>query len=208
MKSREKNSISIIFCVLMGFTLMFSAGCAHTVLVAPNPPDKVFGEKIPLDVGLYLTPEFTNYKVSESRKGDTWNYTNLGEASATEFRLGLSQIYRRVELVDEKPPFSKPKTITLHAVVEPAIEKFDFEIPFWKFDLYPAKIYYKITVYDMDGKSIFTKLVKGIGDIKGSAGFDFTENPSKSASKAVEDGVNKSLEEILVSEEIKALLKK
>jgi hypothetical protein len=60
----------------------------------------------------------------------------------------------------------------------------------------------------MSGKVILTKSIDGIGDTKGSPGFDFTENPSKSASKAIENGANKALESILASEEIKMLLKK
>jgi hypothetical protein len=198
----------VLIGLLVSFTLILSAGCSHIVLVAPKLPEKVVTEKIPLDVGLYITNEFKNYKVSESRKGDTWNYTNLGEASTAQFRLGLSQIFRTVELINEKPPFSKPKDIILHAVIEPAIDKFDFNIPLTKFQVYPSRIHYKITVYDMSGKVIFTKSVEGIGDTKGSPGFDFAENPSKAASKAVEDGANKALESILASEEIKALLKK
>jgi len=159
-------------------------------------------------VGLYLTDEFKNYKISEYRKGDKWNYSNLGEASSVQLKLGLGQIFRTVEIVDEKPPFSKPKVITLQAVIEPAIYKFDFDIPFTKFQVYPAQIGYKITLYDMDGKVLFTKMVDGIGDTKGQPGFDFAANPSKSATKAVEEGINKVLETILASEEIKALGKK
>jgi hypothetical protein len=208
MKLRKDRSLLVLLGLFIGFTLIFSAGCAHTVLVAPKPPEASLTEKIPLDVGLYLTEGIKNYKVSESRKGDTWNYTNLGEASVTQFRLGLGQIFRTVELVDERPPFSKPKSIVLHAVIEPTIEKFEFGIPLTKFQVYPAKIYYNITVYDMSGKVILTKSIDGIGDTKGSPGFDFTENPSKSASKAIENGANKALESILASEEIKMLLKK
>ncbi len=196
--------------VLMGFFLSFTlifTGCAHTVLVAPKPPEKGNIEKIPIDVGLYITDEFKNYKVSEYRKGDKWNYTNLGEGSSAQFRLGFSQIFRKVEIVDGKPPFSKPKATTLQAVIEPIIYKFMFDIPITKFQVYPAMIGYKITMYDMNGSILFTKMVDGIGDTKGQPGFNFAANPSKSATKAVEDGINKTLDVILASEEIKTLLK-
>ena len=208
MKLQKNRSMLSLTGVLIGVIVIFSTGCAHMVPVIPKPPEKVCAEKIPLDMGLYIANEFKNYKVSESRLGDTWNYTNLGEASSTQFQLGLEQIFRTVEIVDEKPPFSKPKVTMLHAVIEPSIEKFDFNSPLTKLQVYPAKIQFKITIYDMSGKTIFTKSVEGIGDIQGSLCFDFAENPSKAASKAVEDGANKALKSILDSEEIKALLKK
>src|SRR5262249_36192337 len=115
--------------------------------------------------------------------------------------------FRTVEVVDERPPFGKPPSRTFHAVVEPAIEKFDFDIPFTKFQVYPARIYYKVTVYDMSGRAVLTKTIEGIGDVKGSPGFDFSANPSKSASKAIEDAASKLLDALFASDEIKALLK-
>jgi hypothetical protein len=192
--------------LLLAAALLVAVGCAHSVVVAPKPPpERPAADRIPADVGLYLTKEFTGYKVSESKMGDKWNYDNLGQASATQVRLGLAQIFRTVELVDERPPFSKPQTRTLHAVVEPGIDKFEFDIPFTKFQVYPVKILYKITVYDTSGKVILVRIVEGIGDVKGSPGFDFAENPSKSASKAVEDGANKLLDALFASDEIKRL---
>lgn len=197
------KKLMMLFLWLIAFSILF--GCAHTVPVVPRPPEKVYAEKIPLDAGLYLTDDFTKYKVSEYRKGDKWNYANLGESSATQFRLGLSQIFRSVELVDKRPPFPEPKPINIQVVVEPVIEKFDFDIPITKFQTYPARISYHITVFDMDGNKICERSVEGIGDVKGQAGFDFTENPSKAASRAVEDGVSKSLDAILGAEELKKL---
>ncbi len=210
MKLHKNKSMSVLMGLLVGFILMFSVGCAHTVYVVPGLSSEniLSAKKIPLDVGLYMTDEFKNYKVSESRNLDTWNYTNLGEASARQFRSGLSQIFRTVELVDEKPPFSKPRAAILYAVIEPTIDKFDFDIPPIAFLVYPARILYKITVYDMSGKVLFTKSALGIGDTQGKGSFDPTEFPSESASKAVEDGVNEALDVILASEEIKAVLKK
>lgn len=188
---------------------IFSGGCAHNVIVAPKAQEiQIQADQIPMDVGLYLTDGFKNYKVSEFRTGDKWNYTNLGEASASQFTTGLGKIFRTVKVVNEKPPFAKPEIITLQAIIEPAIEQFDFDIPFTKFQVYPAKIRYNIKVYDMDGRLIFTKSIEGIGDTPGSPGFDFTENPSRAASKAIEDGVNKALKATLMSEEIRTLIRK
>jgi hypothetical protein len=196
-----------VLALIVGAAVVLSVGCAHSIVVAPKPPEKTGAETMPLDVGLYLSSEFKSYKVSEFRKGDKWNYDNLGEVSAAQFRLGLGQIFRKVELVDERPPFKNDSARVLHAVIEPAIDKFDFEIPITKFQVYPARIHYKVTVYDLAGKVLFIRTVEGVGDFKGSPGFDFTENPSKAASKAVEDGAGKAFDALMSSDEVKALLK-
>src|SRR5262249_29538615 len=152
----------VVAGTLLVIALVLSVGCAHGVVVAPKPPEKAVAEKVPADVGLYLSKEVRSYRISEVKKGDKWNYDNLGEASASQLRLGLSRIFRTVELVDERPPFTKPQLRTFHVVIEPAIEKFDFDIPFTKFQVYPAKIIYKVTVYDIGGTVVLTKTVEGI----------------------------------------------
>lgn len=182
-------------------------GCSHNVVVAPARPDKIRTEKLPIDVGLYISESFKNYKVSKYKMGDKWNYMNLGQASATQFQLALGLAFNSVELVKSKPPIPSGKGITVHAIVEPAIDRFDFDIPLTKFQVYPAQIYYTITVYDTDGNVIMKKTVEGIGDTKGRPGFDFTENPSVSASKAVEDGVKKAVELIITDPVVRKLKK-
>jgi hypothetical protein len=182
-------------------------GCTHNITVSPRLPEKVYTEKIPLDAGLYISGEFATYRVAENRLGDTWYYTNLGEKSAIVFQLGLSQIFRSLNKVDKHPPYEKQKTEDIQIVVEPAIDKFDFDIPFTKMQVYPASIHYHITIFDMEGGTIFSKTVEGVGDIRGRISYDYSANPSNAASRAVEDGVDKALEAILASEELKQFIK-
>lgn len=201
------NKTFFKFGGLLAVIIILSLGCSHTVHVAPNPPLQTSAEKIPLDVGLYISEEFKNYQVSESKLGDKWNYPNLGAASASQFTLCLGQSFRSVQLVERLPPFPSEKEITVHAVIEPTIGKFEFDIPVTKFQVYRSRIRYIIKVYDIGGNIILEDVVEGIGDIQGHAGFDFTENPSKSASKAVEDGVQKVVEEIVDLEKIRRIQK-
>ncbi len=204
MKTSQRNTNLIAFFLLV-VGVALSSGCSHKVLVAPKPPEQIITEKSPLNVGLYISEKFKNHQVSEYKMGDKWNYTNLGQASATQFQLSLEKTFHTVEIVDSKPPFPNGKDITVHAVVEPSIDKFDFDIPFTKFQVYPARLHYKIIVYDIAGNIILEKTVEGIGDTKGHPGFDFAENPSASASKAVEDGVEKGIKAIVNSEKIQRL---
>ena len=189
-------------CIVV-LLVIFSMGCTHTIIVVPKNPQEAVEEKLPIDIGLYISDEFRNYRISQPRLGDTWNYTNLGEVSSVQFRLGLERIFRIVEMVEEKPPFTKPRKTVLCAAVEPTIDMFYFDIPPMNVQIYPARIYYSITVYDMKGRVKLTKCIEGIGDTRGTQGFSFTRNPSISASRAIEDGVNKALDAILTSLEVK-----
>lgn len=190
------------------FILIFLTGCAHTIIASPKRPVNLTTETVPLNVGLYSTNEFKNYKISESRMGDTWNYINLGEASLTQFQVAFEQTFRIVKIIDEKPPFSTPKTIVLDMVIEPKIDSFYFDIPLLKFQIYPARIRYHILIYDLSGKVLLEKSIEGMGDTRGFASFSFSKWPSEAASKAIEDGVNKALTEVLNSEQIKTLIEK
>ena len=197
---------SLIFAGLLAAVFAVFTGCAHTVPVRTNPPLPTIDDKIPLNMGLYVSEELRNYKVSEYKMGDQWNYTNLGMASASQFKLYLNQRFFSVEVVNQKPPFLDENKTNLHAVLEPLIDQFDFDIPFTKFQVYPAKIRYMIKVYDVKGNIILKEEVEGIGDTQGHPGYDFTTNPSKSASKAVEDGVQKAVEKMVSSDKLMRLL--
>jgi len=48
--------------------------------------------------------------------------------------------------------------------------------------------------------------VNGVGDTAGSPGFDFSTNPSNSASKAIEDGVNKAMAAISGTPPVQAMV--
>lgn len=200
MKRNITAGIFFLF-IILGF---FVVGCSHNVVVAPKSPEMAAANKMPIDLGLYLSEDFKNYEISESRKGDKWNFTNLGQASAAQFQLGLTQIFRKVIVVSSRPPLSSAEG-PVGLVIEPQIDRFDFEIPMTKFQVYPAKINYRVVAYDSDGRILFTELAEGVGDTQGSPGFDFAENPSKAATKAVEEGVRNALEALVAAEELKSL---
>jgi len=199
---KKMGAVKLI--LLLGFLTILSVGCSHKVVVAPQLPDMMGQEKAPIDVGLFLSNELNDYRLSEYRKGDRWDYENLGQASAKQFICWFNQMFRSVVIVGGRPPITQTNT-TLDVVIEPIIDQFTFDIPWTKFHAYPASIHYRMLIYDMGGNVLSIKLVEGVGDVKGSPGFDFTENPSRAASKAIEDGVENALKILVNSPEIKRL---
>lgn len=187
---------------------VFLGGCAHQVPASPNSNAiRTPGSKLPLNIGVYFSDTFRNYQHSESKWGDTWNFQNLGQASVSQFREALDKNFASVVSLDNKPSRNEAVSKSLDVMIQPGIENYSFDIPFTKFQIYPATITYKIELFEGDEPS-FSKIVHGVGDTKGSAGFDFSSNPSNSASRAIEEGVNQAVSEILASEQIHQLVER
>lgn len=186
--------------------------------VAPSPPVRATNEKIEVDVGLYLSNEFKTRTFSKRWGGDKFNYPNLGEASATQFHLALAEIFRTVELVEERPSFAKPRSPRLHAVVEPSIEDFDFDVsvvetivPLTRYkrgkgltNTWRVRIAYKITVYDVMGNVVLSETVEGIGYATasyplGGGAFESGRDARNAASQAIEEGVKRAVEVLAAS---------
>ena len=178
---------------ILALMFSFMGGCAHQVPATPRSGAiAVPANKAPLNVGVYFSDAFMNYQHSESKWGDGWNFTNLGQASANQFRDALGKNYVTVVKLNGRPSKAESDAKALDFMIAPEIQSYSFDIPLTKFQVYPATITYKIDVYEGDGLST-TAVVSGIGDMAGSPGFDFSANPSNSASKAIEDGVNKAM---------------
>ena len=185
--------------------LFIAAGCAHQIVVSPSQGAATSaGAKLPIDIGLYMSDAFRTYQHSEGKLGDTWNYTNLGQASANQFRYGLEKRFRSVALLQSKTVNLANSALTV--IVEPEIASFSFDIPITKFQIYPATVRYKVSAVGVNGDVLYSNTVNGVGDTSGSPGFDFSANPARSATKAVEVGVNAALDDLVNSAAIKKML--
>ncbi|MBC2731776.1 hypothetical protein [Thiobacillus sp.] len=190
---------------LAGLAMGLLAGCAHQVPATPNRAAiPIPTHKVPLSVGVYFSSAFENYQYSESKWGDGWNFTNLGQASAHQFRDALEENFVKVVKLKNPPSKSEAEERALDFMVAPEIQGYSFDIPFTKFQIYPATITYKINIYEGDTLSA-SSVVHGVGDSAGNPGFDFSENPSRSASKAVEDGINKAMNVLTDSPAVQAM---
>ena len=216
---RKKKRILLMAGITLASTLPFSlAGCLGPsmnvrVTVTPTLIDKTYPDKMPVNIGLYLSGEFKNYRYTDSTKtlGTTYDFWNLGSESAGIFEVGLSQVFEKVVVVDQKPPFTKVQPVPLRAVVEPKIEGLDFKVPAIVVQPWSTKIQYKVLVYNPEGKVIWEKSITGAGEVPGSYTRTLEElgtNPAKPATAAIIDAADKLIEAVLASEELKGLVKK
>ncbi len=190
---------------IAGVAIGFLAGCAHQVPAMPSlAAIPAPAHKAPLTVGVYFSDAFLGFQHSESKWGDGWNFTNLGQASASQFRDALEKNYVSVVKLNGKPSKAEFDAKALDFMVAPEIQGYSFDIPFTKFQVYPATITYKVNIYQGDTLSA-APIVNGVGDTAGSPGLDFNTNPSNSASKAIEDGVNKAIAAISATPSVQAV---
>lgn len=215
---RKKQKTILFAAVALASTLtLFLSGCLGPsmnvrVTVTPTLIDKTYPDKMPVNIGLYLSDEFKNYRYTDSTKtlGTTYDFWNLGSESAGIFEVGLRQVFEKVVVVDQKPPLTKVQPVPLRAVVEPKIEGVDFKVPAIVVQPWSMKIQYKILVYDAEGKMVWAIPITGTGEVPGSYTRTMEElgtNPAKPATAAIIDAADKLIEAILASEEIKGIAK-
>jgi hypothetical protein len=206
----------IALWLVLAFSLpLFLAGCLGPsmnvrVTVTPTLIDKTYPDKMPVNIGLYLSDEFKNYRYTDSTKtlGTTYDFWNLGSESAGIFEVGLSQVFEKVVVVDQKPPFTKAQPVPLRGVMEPKIEGLDFKVPMIVVQPWSTKIQYKVLLYNPEGKVIWEKSITGVGEVPGSYTRTLEElgtNPAKPATAAIIDAADKLIEAILNSDEMKGL---
>jgi len=200
------NSRTNLLVIAFAFIGGGLVGCSHNIPVTPSAQAIQTGNKIPLEVALILSDQLKTYQHSENKFGDTWVYSNLGQASAEHYRNVLESRFQKVTLVGSTIDSVSGNGQSFAAILDPRIAGFTFDIPFTKFQVYPATIRYTMTAFSPNKEIIYTNTTNGVGDTQGSPGFDFAANPSKSATKAVEDGVRLSVEDLISSSTFKQLL--
>jgi len=218
----KRNGINAILVgLLISITFSSLAGCGlaaidineirisyHAKIFTKWPPrGKPLANKIPLNLGLYINPDFEYFKVKRWKGIELWHYDGLGMASAKQFQLELNNIFCKVELIYPFPKNIWPEMgKEINAIIEPRIETFYCGRPFAVTGTWKAKIKYEIILYDINRNIIFKRSVEGVGDFKGRIR-NHEGNAGVAGSKAIEDGVSRAIEAILASQELMAVVK-
>lgn len=168
-------------------------GCAHTIPLKPTLDRPPAVQQTPLAVGVYWSPEFTEFEHSGSRYGDTWIF-KLGEPSRRLFEAALGMLFEAVVPVSTRPPLAEPAP-RVAAVLAPAIEEFDFGLPFLKTGTYTAGITYRFTLDSPRGERLGSWTVRGEGAKRGQVGFEFARWPGEAADLAMQDAARRFLDD-------------
>lgn len=186
------------------FLVVSVSACSHAIPLSPTPPASSASPKVAEDVGVYFSEEFRTFQHRGSRGGDSWIFP-LGRASVDLFGAVFDQVFQSAERVDSLPPLDKEHA-SLAAVIEPRIEEFEFDIPFFKTQTYTASITYRFILHAANGEPVASWTVTGEGARRGEIGFEFAEWPGLAADAAMEDAAAKFTEGILNVPEVRRWL--
>lgn len=147
--------------VLAGIAAALLAGCASTVTMEmPTiPPPRV--EKIPVDVAVRIPAEFHSYKHVEDVLGkDTWTI-DLGGSNARFFTQLFDHMFDSVVVLG---PDDDPRDFQFDALIEPAIEGFEFSVPTQtQTDAFAVWIRYRLSIFDSIGNRASSWTVNAYG---------------------------------------------
>lgn len=198
-----------IFLVLGTVLLLAVAGlsgCAHSIPIKGTLHHPAATAKIPATFGVYYSPEFRNLKHSGSWGGEVWTFP-LGLASVKLFDQLFPLAFTSTIPVAGLPPASGSVPDAV-AVIEPAVEAFDFTLPQRKTGSYTVEITYRFTLYSPNGDPVASWTVTGYGAKPGEAGVESERRLSEAANLALEDAANKFLTSFSDVPEVQQWLKR
>lgn len=138
------------------------SGCSSAVVVESLFPTPLV-EPLPARVGLIFSDDLYDYIHIESLpQNSTWTI-DLGDANVAMLEPLLQTMFDEARTIDGLP-LSPSELANLDGVIEPALEKFEFDIPFGERDQFvEVWMQYRLIVYRPDGEIAAEWPVSGYG---------------------------------------------
>lgn len=148
-----------LFTVLGALVL---GGCSSAVVVDSRFPTPLV-EPLPARVGLLFSDELYDYiHIEALPQQSTWTI-DLGDANVAMLEPLLQTMFEEARTVDDLP-LSPADSASLDGVIEPALEKFEFDIPFGERDEFvEVWMQYRLIVYRPNGEIAAEWPVSGYG---------------------------------------------
>jgi len=152
-------------------TALFLASCNTSVTVGGTIPTPLV-RQIPLHVGIYFSPELTNYTHEEELPGQgTWRIS-MGQQNKLFFSRMFTALFSEVTEVtdfdlpidseDEREWVNIPDGID--ALIVPEVLKYGFLTPqISGLDFYSASIHYRVRIYAKEGNLALDWVIVGYG---------------------------------------------
>ena len=146
---------------MAGTAAALVAGCASTVTMELPTIPKPRLEKIPVDVAVRIPAEFHDFTHVEEVLGrDTWTI-ELGSSNARFFEQLFGHMFRTLVVLG---PDDDPRDFEFDALIEPAIEGFEFSVPAQtQTNAFAVWIRYRMAVYDSVGNRASSWTVNAYG---------------------------------------------
>lgn len=136
--------------------------CASTVVVESEFPAPLV-ESLPVHIGVILDPSLQDYvHVEDLPEQSSWTI-DLGDANVAMLQPLLTAMFDQVDVVDGVP-LGPEQAGQFDGVLRPALEKFEFDVPFGQRDEFvEVWMQYRLTLYDANGDVVIDWPVSGYG---------------------------------------------
>jgi len=139
-----------------------AAGCDQALTVPNTFPEPVV-EPLPLDVALYFSDEFTNYRYRENVPGESAWDIELGKANVALFESVSRRLFRSATRVASRP--TGPAAAGFNAIIEPSVAAFEFSLPSQSAtEQYSVWIRYTVKIFRPDGELLTAWNISAYGE--------------------------------------------
>src|SRR5262245_30144660 len=136
------------FAIVCAATMLI-AGCGAEVPVATTVPEPVV-EALPLRVGVYYEPDFSNYTYSAKSSGTDWTI-NLGDSTTRMFDRVLDKSFASVVRLDALPAAGTTQP-GVDFLLKPTVDEYAFLTPEDSgVDFYSVSIRFQLYAYAPNG---------------------------------------------------------
>jgi hypothetical protein len=138
------------------------AGCGTTAFEAQPSIPAPLVEKIPVVVGVYMSPEFRDKVHKEKHEGGSYEIA-IGKAQSEGFMRLMNAMFDRVVPVDATDAGARTDP-QIRGVIEPVLEDLAFVTPVESgTDAYAVSLRYRFNGYRPDGQAIDSWTFTGYG---------------------------------------------
>jgi hypothetical protein len=142
--------------------LPLAAGCDQALTV-PNTFPEPLVEPLPLDIALYLSDEFANYRYRENVAGDSKWDIDIGKANVALFESVSRRLFRSATRVSSRPEGAAAAGFNI--IIEPSVAAFEFSLPSQSAtEQYSVWIRYSVKVFRPDGELITSWNISAYGE--------------------------------------------
>jgi hypothetical protein len=142
--------------------MLLSGGCASSVTVNSEFPAPLI-EPLPLRVGLYYSPQLTDYVHSEADDAETEWSLDLGNANIRMLDTVFAALFTATQRLASMPAPGEAVT-GLDAIIAPAIDAVEISLPSQsRTDQYAVWIRYNLDVHAPDGQLVVRWPVSAYG---------------------------------------------
>ena len=138
------------------------AGCGGSQVIVEASFPKPLIEPLPVSMGIVIPDELYNFIYTEDIPDQSLWTIALGDANVAMLEPLFQGMFRETKDVDSLA--AATGDTTLDGIIEPQLEKFEFDVPNGERDEFvEVWLQYQITVYDPDGGTVIQWPVSGYG---------------------------------------------